>query len=362
MKFQKISIVAVIAYLVEGTLVAAQDSLTTLSSAVEPPPRTVNGEYGCYTDFGPTSRDVQTFSRVYYITQPITRPYYIPAPTTTITVTPTALPPSILPATNTITCMTTITTTTRITSFVEQTVQTPSGFTPLASAIYRPNGGFLNAANAKQPENNAADIQQQSLKLRIESQNAVVAQPQLYPQRVVCERVVHVYTTTTQTYTMTGVHTSTVTAPAPTHSNPVFPVQYTTTITTTTTSTITDVAPNPTYTAYEACQSNNLVSQVTRGRRPIIEAENGFGVTQEQHFESSAYNCCVACQRENECTGSLFYANTCYTFRGWQDTCMSPGELRWSRRATFGGSFTASNGKCGSWGLSRTPPSTESDF
>ncbi|KAI8292177.1 Cell surface glycoprotein 1 [Colletotrichum sp. SAR11_57] len=234
------------------------------------------------------------------------------------------------------------------------TVPAPAGFTPLASALVRDSAQNVGGDSSHIEERSV----RQPLVLGLNANNAaLVADPPLFPQVVHCERVIRVFTTTTVDNTITGVFTTFVTAPTPSQSVPSIPAQVTTTTTTYTTSTVT-VASMPTATLYAACQSDNLVSHVP-GRRPIVQAANDYSITRERRHADSAYACCVSCQLENGCTGSLYYRGACFTFRPSTDTCGNPGDLRYGRRANFDGAFVASNGKCGSWRLSQTPPTTE---
>ncbi|KAK2759624.1 hypothetical protein CKAH01_05411 [Colletotrichum kahawae] len=334
-------------------------TLTSSSSITTTTPAgslsTVQGEYGCYTDFGQRSvANVETFSRVYSITTPVTYYNYVTPSKVTVTITPTGVTPTGQTSAATITSTLTLTTITSITAGTLATLPAPAGFTPLASALIHSAqnvGGDSSSAVVERSET-------QPLMLGLNANNAaIVADPPLFPQVVHCERVIRIFAYTTVESTVTGVFTTFVTAPTPSQTVPSVPAQVTTTTTTYTTSTVT-AASMPTATLYAACQSDNLVSHVP-GRRPIVQAANDYSVTRERRYANSAYACCVSCQLENGCTGSLYYRNACYTFRPSTDTCGNPGDLRWGRRANFDGAFVASNGKCGSWRLSQTPPTTE---
>ncbi|KAF9874812.1 hypothetical protein CkaCkLH20_07506 [Colletotrichum karsti] len=359
----KTSAAALAALLLQGSFVLGQVNDVQVPTPTTSPPRTVTGEYGCYTDFvQERPESVETLSRVYSHTSPITYYHYVTPFRTTVTVTPSPLPPPSATAPATITITDTVTSYTRTTSFTIQSIPTPAGFIPLSSAVYRPRDDFgnlyIDQSDGASEDADTFPNAQHPLKLSLAQSQDVVADPPFYPERVVCERVVRIYTTTTETYTVTGTFTTTVTAATPSPTIPSVPAQVTTTTTYTTTSTWQVVMPNPTFTAYEACQANNMVSRAP-GDRPIVEAANDWSVTREERYAESAYDCCVFCQREDKCTGSLYFRNVCYTFRDDDDTCATPGELRWSRRASTKGAFVASNGMCGSWRLSRTPPSNE---
>ncbi|KAJ0384710.1 hypothetical protein COL922a_007767 [Colletotrichum nupharicola] len=304
-------------------------------------------------DATPTSAR-ETFSRIYSITTPVTYYNYVTPSKVTVTITPTGVPPTGQTGPATTTSTLTLTTITSITAGTFATVPAPAGFTPLASALIRDSAQNVGGDSSYIEERSV----RQPLVLGLNANNAaLVADPPLFPQVVHCERVIRIFTTTTVDNTITGVFTTFVTAPTPSQSVPSVPAQVTTTTTTYTTSTVT-VASMPTATLYAACQSDNLVSHVP-GRRPIVQAANDYSITRERRHADSAYACCVSCQLENGCTGSLYYLGACFTFRPSTDTCGNPGDLRYGRRANFDGAFVASNGKCGSWRLSQTPPSTE---
>ncbi|TEA17911.1 hypothetical protein C8034_v012104 [Colletotrichum sidae] len=346
--------------------VAAAQSNTS-SSRSESPPRTVEGEYGCYTDYGIESRSVvQTFSRLYRLTVPVTVYDYVTPPASTATVTLTStLPPPAISVTPTITSTSTVFAFTSTTFTQVRTVPTGPAFTPLASALATQLRGMpsLDSADEEEAAAPEVDVSQRGetglLKLTLDSSAAVVADPPLFEQQVVCERVIRVYATITSTFTAAGgaPTTTTTIVPGPTASNSVLPVPVTATTTTTSTLTVTVAATNPTFTAYEACYASNLVSYGP-GVRPIVEAANGFAVTRERVYAISGYDCCVACQRTGGCTGSVHNGNQCFLFKEnvFGGYCISPGDLRWSPRPGFGPAFTASNGECGSWRFSRDPP------
>ncbi|OLN82096.1 hypothetical protein CCHL11_07679 [Colletotrichum chlorophyti] len=312
-------------------------------------PRTVSGEYGCYTDFGREEReDVKTFSRLYSYTFPVTAYAKTTPSTTTVTQTST----STLQGTATATA--TITSTKRTSSYTVSTVSAPSGFTPIAFAT---GAAAITAALvlASDSTGELKNVQNVKISLGIDPHGNCRARPRLYPQQVVCEQVVRVYTTTTSFYTYTGTVTTTVNVPGPT-------AYATVTTTTTSTTTITDVVPNPTETMYAACQSNNWA--LGRGEQPpsfFVEAVHSWRVGFEERRTETPEACCIACQRTEECSGSLWHAttSTCYIFK--TDLCRSPGELRSSTTVDFRNAFYASNGQCGSWRISDARPGSPAD-
>ncbi|KAK2002670.1 hypothetical protein LX36DRAFT_707621 [Colletotrichum falcatum] len=272
------------------------------------PPRTVTGEQGCYTDFGERKRDhVPTFSRLYSYTFPVTEYTYTTPTTRTITITPT--PSARGPGTVT----STITTTTHVSSLTAVTVKAPTYFTPIAAAIARVEGAFGLLESSDEAPTSPADVDDSfSISLSADREGRRTARPFLWPQAVVCEKVVRVFTTTTSTITATRAATTTTTLPSPTRQTTVT----TTTTTTTSTSTITDVAANPTQTVYEACQTNNVQAYRGQTRSYFVEALHNWFVIREERHADTGENCCIACQRTPGCTGSLYHlSGTCYIFK-----------------------------------------------
>ncbi|KAF6836787.1 hypothetical protein CMUS01_05267 [Colletotrichum musicola] len=345
-----------------STSTVSSTSSTTSSASSNSNVRTVTGEYGCYTDYGSSTPSVvPTFSRIYSLTTPVTYYNYVTPSATTVTVTPSALPNPTLGFPDTTTITTTVTTFTFAASTFTSTVPVSAGFTPLASVINRRRGGFRAVDDST--EDGSGDVQfsedqsKNLLELSLTPENQVVANPPLAPQQVFCALIVRIFTTTTTTFTVTGTPTTTVTLPPALPTGFTVPAQVTATTTTTETVTNTNLVVDPTFTAYRACQRDNLVSQV-RGGFPIVEAASNWQTLRERRQTNSAYDCCVACQTTNSCQGSLYSSGTCFLFKGdaFDLTCPSPGFLRYSRFSFAGRGFTASNGQCGSWFLSRQVP------
>ncbi|KAL2880894.1 hypothetical protein SGCOL_003544 [Colletotrichum sp. CLE4] len=344
----------------------------------ESPPRTVIGEQGCYTDFGRDYRvSIPTFSRLYSYTFPVTAySYFIPS-TSTITVTPTVTGGGGGGGgggTGPITPTSTVTTTTHVTSLGSMTTITAGPhFTPLASALQhrRPEGGRPQLQETKD-SGYRIDSSSDSLVLGVDKAGIAKAYPPLWPQAVVCEKVIRVFTTSTLTITASYAATTTITLPGP--SSTTTSVRNATTTTTTVTSTITDEVPNPTQTVYQACQANNLVSGHGQPQTYFVEAIHSWHVVREQRIAETAEKCCIACQGEADCGGSLYhmFSGICYTFRtggggggggrgpgGNGDHgghCRAPGELRSSADVADGAVFVASNGHCGGWWVSDEAP------
>ncbi|GKT40894.1 uncharacterized protein ColSpa_01075 [Colletotrichum spaethianum] len=311
------------------------------------PPRTVTGEQGCYTDFGRSWRgSVPTYSRLYSYTFPVTEYIYTTPTTSTVTITPT------ISAGSAGTTTSTVTTTTHISSFTTVTVRAPARFTPLASVIAEAGNapGLRESADEAHMISGDTDY---SLSLSVDKDGRCATKPFLWPQAVVCEKVVRVFTTTTSTITATRAATTTTILPGPT-------AQTTVTTTTTTTSTITDVAANPTQTVYDACQTNNLRAYHGQPRSYFVEAVHDWFITREERRTGTPESCCIACQTTSDCGGSLYhlFSGTCYIFksRGNQRQCQSPGKLRSTMNITTSGVFWASNGGCGSWRISNEEP------
>ncbi|KDN65076.1 hypothetical protein CSUB01_04951 [Colletotrichum sublineola] len=284
------------------------------------PPRTVTAEQGCYTDFGQSSRDVQTYSRLYSYTFPVTEYTYTTPTTSTITITPT------ISAGGLGTTTSTVTTTTHVTSFTTVTVAVPARFTPISAAIVRAGGAYGLWESPDGAPIQPADVDRSfGMSLSADEEGNRTVRPVLWPQAVVCEKVVRIFTTTTSTITATRAATTTTTLPGPTQ-------QTTVTMTTTTTSTITDVAANPTRTVYEACQTNNLQEHHGQPRSYFVEAlYNWFVTSLETRRTDTPENCCVACQTTPDCNGSLYHllSGTCYIFktRGDGRQCQSPAPV-----------------------------------
>ncbi|WYZ38604.1 hypothetical protein EsH8_III_000518 [Colletotrichum jinshuiense] len=319
---------------------------------LQSPPRTVSGEHGCYTDFGQEWRGrVRTYSRLYSYTFPVTEYTYTTPTTTTVTVTPTGN------VHGTVTTTTTITATTHLSSTTILTVRAPSGFTPLASIIARADASSGLQQYAEDTDN-SSDITQDELSLSVNKEGRLKSRPPLWPQQVVCEQVVRVFTTTTATITATRASTTTTTLPGPS-------VQTTVSTTVTTTATVIDIVANPTQTVYEACQANNL--KASHGDPPsyFVEAVHGWLVSREERRTESPEGCCIACQNTPNCGGSLYHglSRTCYIFktRRGRSQCGSPGELRSTANVTDASNFWASNGQCGSWRISDERPGTPTD-
>ncbi|KAK7456239.1 hypothetical protein CaCOL14_004281 [Colletotrichum acutatum] len=370
----KAPIAAAVALLAQ--LCRARDHLV-FRNVSDSPPRTVTGEHGCYTDFDRDYRgSVPTFSRLYSYTFPVTAySYFIPS-TSTITVTPTVSGGggggggggSV---TGPITSTSTVTTTTHVTSFgTATTITAGPRFTPLASALNhrRP------ASGRPQVQDSGYRANDDSLVLGVDKAGLAKADPPLFPQAVVCEMVIRVFTTSTSTITASYAATTTITLPAPNATTTtIAPVQNATTATTTTTvtSTITDEMANPTQTVYQACQANNLVSGHGAPQTYFVEAIHSWHVVREQRIAETAENCCIACQGEADCGGSLYhmFSGICYTFRtggeghghggnpgGHGGQCRAPGELRSTANVADGAVFVASNGQCGGWWVSDEAP------
>ncbi|OHF02842.1 hypothetical protein CORC01_01943 [Colletotrichum orchidophilum] len=362
MVFTKAPVAAAVVLLAQICLVEGARYLNITDS----PPRTVTAEQGCFTDFGPVSKDsVPTFSRLYSYTFPVTAYSYIIPSTSTITVTPTVSgggdggggDPAI-------TSTSTVTTTTHVSSlYSPSTVTAGPRFTPLASALSRRpvirQIGEADLSIEDVPNN---------LVVGIDSYGVSRADPPLYPQAVVCEEIIRVFTTSTSTITASYAATTTTTLLLPSA------LQNTTAATTTTTetSTITDVVSNPTQTVYQACQADNLVSGHDVPPTYFVEAVHNWYIVREERIVDTAENCCIACQREADCGGSLYhmFSGTCYTFRtggggefrehgrqgGTGERCRAPGELRSSTDFADGAIFVASNGQCSGWWVSDEAP------
>ncbi|GJC81804.1 hypothetical protein ColLi_04642 [Colletotrichum liriopes] len=316
------------------------------------PPRTVTGEQGCYTDFGRSWRgSVPTYSRLYSYTFPVTEYTYTTPTTSTVTITPAVSSGAAGTTTST------VTTTTHVSSLTTATVRAPARFTPLASVIARAGdaSGLQESLDESQTTTGDTDY---SLSLSADKEGKCTARPFLWPQAVVCEKVVRVFTTTTSTITATWAATTTTILPGPA-------VQTAVTTTVTRTSTITDVAANPTQTVYEACQSNNLQAYHGQPRSYFVEAVHNWFITREGRRTDTPESCCVACQTTSNCAGSLYhlFSGTCYIFKtgGNQRQCRSPGELRSTRNITTSGIFWASNGRCGSWRVSNEEPGSSTE-
>ncbi|WQF79612.1 hypothetical protein CDEST_04626 [Colletotrichum destructivum] len=348
MPFSKILLAAIA---LMARLVHAEDAARELQLS-QSPPRTVTGAQGCYTDFGPPWRgSVPTFSRLYSYTFPVTEYTYTTPTTSTVTVTPTISDRAVVTTTST------VTTTTHVSSITTATVRAPARFTPLASVVARAGGASalkdtIDDAQAEQGDGG------NSFSLSVDEEGKFIARPFLWPQAVVCEKVVRIFTTTTTTITATWAATTTTTLPGPT-------VQTTVTTTTTQTSTVTDFAANPTQTVYEACQANNLQAYRGQPRSYFVEAVHSWLTTREERRASSPEGCCIACQTTSDCGGSLYHSltRTCYIFKsgGNRKQCRSPGELRSTTRITTGGVFWASNGGCASWRLSAKEPGSSTE-
>ncbi|KAK1599497.1 uncharacterized protein LY79DRAFT_535254 [Colletotrichum navitas] len=348
--------------LLTAIVLAAQNIANAEEAALEvqlpeSPPRTVTGEQGCYTDFAERKRDsVPTYSRLYSYTFPVTEYTYTTPTTSTITVTPT------ISAEGVVTITSTVTTTTHVSSFSTVTVEAPTGFTPISAASARTGGAYGRLGSLDEALISPADADHSfGNSLSGDEEGRRTVRPFLWPQAVVCEKVVRVFTTTTSTITVTRAATTTTTLPGPTQQTTVA-----TTTTTTTTSTITEVAANPTRTVYEACQTNNVQAYHGQPRSYFVEALYYWPVTSEERRTDTPENCCVACQTTPDCSGSLYhlFSGTCYIFktRDERRQCKPPLKLRSQTNITTNGIFWASNGRCGSWRITEEEPGSSTEW
>ncbi|KAK2048481.1 hypothetical protein LZ31DRAFT_538891 [Colletotrichum somersetense] len=318
------------------------------------PPRTVTAEQGCHTNFAALMREsVQTFSRLYSYTFPVTEYIYTTPTTSTITFTP------IIPTKSVDTITSTVTTTTHVSSYSTVTVKPPPGFVPIAAAIAQADAAFgllESPEKAPSPPANANKTWVHSLSS--DNEGGLTAKPFLWPQGVTCEKVIRVFTTITSAITATRAATTTITLPGPSQ-------QTTVTTTTTTTSTITEVGADPTRTVYEACQTDNVQAYHGQPRSYFVEALNHFLVTREERHTDTPENCCIACQTTLDCKGSVYhqFSGICHLFRPNLDRsrCSASMMLRSKTNISMDGVFWASNGRCGTWEIRNDEPGSPVD-
>ncbi|KAL6721998.1 hypothetical protein ACLMJK_001103 [Lecanora helva] len=272
------------------------------------------------------------------------------------------------------------------------TIPTSSGFIPLASVVAADGGQprkrkrdqkFRSDLMVREPAPALPPLPAPISKLKCS--RPTPGAPQKYPSSVVCNTLYEVVTTKTTTYTATKTATVTaipVTSTATTFSTitststaTVPDASTTTTLSTTntisTTTTITNtqtdtssipvtVSGTPTATAYDACQTNNLISQFNPGQTFVNSYANvqpfpGFIVNQA----SSAYDCCVQCvEAGSSCGGSIFYSDNpaCYLHPTSPDNSVCNGAqedatlvVGMASNVPYIG--TASNGNCGGFNI-----------
>lgn len=167
--------------------------------------------------------------------------------------------------------------------------------------------------------------------------------------KVFTEKTIDVVTET-QTITNYQTHTALVTS-----------------FSTTTTTPVRTVIPAPIAT-YAACAAENLLdyalwkpsNATTNGTSTTYTpvgisslSKNGADTIQNVASAKSAYDCCVACQTNDECAFSAFSASkVCSIFlaktcQNQQDTASFFGSK--ASPLAAGAGFTVSNGKCGQW-------------
>ncbi|KAK2027265.1 hypothetical protein LX32DRAFT_694961 [Colletotrichum zoysiae] len=305
------------------------------------PPRTATAEQGCHTPFLAFKQDsVQTFSNLYSYTFTVTEYIYTTPTTSTITFTPT------IPTNSVGTITSTVTTTTRVSSYSTVTVETPvAGFVPIAHNIARADDAFgLLESPEKAPYSPTNANRYLVESVSSDNEGGLRTKPLLKPQRVICEKVIRVFTTFTSTITATWAATATTTLPGPSQ-------QTTVTTTMTTTSTITEVGADPTRTVYEACQTNNVQAYHGQPKSYFAEALSNYRITHDVRHTDTPENCCIACQTTFDCEGSLYHqsSGTCRLYRpnNERSKCSSSLVLRSKTNISMDGVFWASNGRCG---------------
>ena len=158
--------------------------------------------------------------------------------------------------------------------------------------------------------------------------------------------IVVVSRTTTTTSIPPGI-TSTVTTGTLTTTT----LDRTSTVSTDTTTTATETLAVPGPTTYAACADNNIASTANGGYSIGNTAIAGHLTF---NYNYSPYDCCVACQTQDNCRGSVYipgsdqgYGNVCFTDIG--DQCLVnqfQGDVYYTYTNNNGG-VVVSNGPCG---------------
>lgn len=136
----------------------------------------------------------------------------------------------------------------------------------------------------------------------------------------------------------------------------VSPLSLTTTSTTTTLSKTITRTTTTTTTYYAACATNNLISRGPDGATITEVYNNGLGFTSSYDVApgsySNPYDCCVACQQSNSCTGSVFRTGQSFCLllrrkdRQCGSQCESEGVYTTNPNNREAG-LVVSNGRCG---------------
>ncbi|KAI9670562.1 MAG: hypothetical protein M1831_005782 [Alyxoria varia] len=230
------------------------------------------------------------------------------------------------------------------------TVPTSAGFTPVFSVLPSQNGGQRRALSRRQPVAEGLSLkpapEPQALEARGAPQKCalkyehgrVKSYPQRYPVKVECVKKIKIVSTSTKTFTARTTKTQTADRSTETVD--------TTTVSTTTGTTT--VQPPPTATAYAACSSNNILSQVDGQAVNRINFQDSMLSTR---VAASALDCCNKCQAAGIQCGVSFFdgGSTCYFVKRIEEECGGNVEAARFQASELPYGFIISNSGCGTW-------------